>query len=135
MKNYKVIKGFGAAEKGDILTWDDEDELYKIEVDEEGSYRFLAIDASSAENFVKDGYLIELIDEPRDCGCCKECVCGKLAEIKDFVDGKLEEYEDNYNSMMEKYTNQEIPTCVKVEAETVYYNLSKLLTQIKEMLA
>ena len=36
--------------------------------------------------------------------------------------------------MMEKYNNQEIPACVKVEAETVYFNMCKLLNKIKEII-
>jgi hypothetical protein len=36
--------------------------------------------------------------------------------------------------MNEAYNDQEIPTCVKVEADTVYYNLTKVLNTIKDII-
>ena len=35
---------------------------------------------------------------------------------------------------MDKYSEGKVPPCVKLEAETVYYNLTKVLNKIKEEL-
>ena len=46
----------------------------------------------------------------------------------------VKQYDEDYNKVSEAYANQEIPTCVKVGAETVYYNMKKLLNKINSMI-
>ena len=45
-----------------------------------------------------------------------------------------EKYESNLKETNEKANKGEIQPCVKLEAETVYYNLNKVLNKIKDTL-
>ena len=45
----------------------------------------------------------------------------------------LQKYDSDLDEVLSKYNEGLIPTCVKVEAETVYYNMTKLLDKIKEL--
>ena len=57
----------------------------------------------------------------------------RLEAIKDFCDTMLQKYDSDLDEVLSKYNEGLIPTCVKVEAETVYYNMTKLLDKIKEL--
>ena len=50
----------------------------------------------------------------------------------DFKGG--EQYEKDNQEVTDKVANNELPYCVKVEADTVHANLTKVLTHIKDML-
>lgn len=60
------------------------------------------------------------------------CQCEKLNKVESLVDELIQQYEDDHNEVLKAYENKEIPTCMKVEAETVYFNMVKILKKIKE---
>ena len=43
-------------------------------------------------------------------------------------------YTKDYNELMKDYNEGNVQQCVKVEAETVYHNLNKVLNSIKDLL-
>jgi len=113
MLKYKVIKDFGSARKGDVLVNSVEDpQVFTMECsngDIEGdnySYRSMSISDDIADLYVEEGYLEEVEDN-------------KSTKVVDLID---------------KYSEGKVPPCVKLEAETVYYNLTKVLNKIKEEL-
>lgn len=117
---YKVVKEFACAKKGDIIEYNEEHDLYEFNIKEEGTTRFMCMDEETAEAFVEEGNLIK-IDENTT-----------IDRVLKLIEEMLEQYEEDRKDVIEKYNNQEIPTCVKVEADTVYYNLTKVLNRIKE---
>ena len=129
MKEYKVIKAFASALKGDTLSFDEEQGLYIMTVKEGDGGRYMAMDEECADSFVDKGYLMGYVVEEEGCNCCE-----KIDEVLEFIEDATNIYTKDYDSMMEKYNNQEIPACVKVEAETVYFNMCKLLNKIKEII-
>lgn len=131
MKEYKVIKEFGSAKKGDVLTYDKDCELYQFEIKEKGSNRFMCMDEETADEFVEQGNLICVSDEEDECTC--PC-CDKLDKLSEFVDTMIDQYENDHKEMNEKYGEGELPTCVKVEADTVYYNMTKILNKVKDII-
>jgi hypothetical protein len=58
----------------------------------------------------------------------------KLNKVNDFIDEKLQQYAKDHDALLGQYQEGELPLCAKVEADTVYFNLNKLLTKIKELI-
>lgn len=123
---YKVIKAFNDLEKGDVLNRT-EDDTFFIEKESQTEFgdKYFSIELSeeTAEILENDGYLLGMNDGDEEDS--------KLEEIKEYVDTLIDTYTNDFNSMMEAYNEGDIQTCVKVEAETVYHNLIKVLNSIK----
>lgn len=123
---YKVIKAFNDLEKGDVLNRT-EDDAFFIEKESQTEFgdKYFSIELSeeTAEILENDGYLLGMNNEDEEDS--------KLEEIKEYVDTLIDTYTNDFNSMMEAYNEGDIQTCVKVEAETVYHNLIKVLNSIK----
>lgn len=135
MKTYKVIKEFDNAKKGDIFT-ETEDGTYLMERNTEDnnvsscyesvirSYVSMELTEAAVAYYVAKGYLLEIKEED-------ENECGKLTEVADYINKLISTYESDHKAMLESFENGEVQPCVKVEAETVYYNLMKVLNSIK----
>ena len=63
MVQYKVVKEFACGKKGDILTWNDETEMFEFYFKDETSERALFMDKDTCDEYVDEGYLIVLDDE------------------------------------------------------------------------
>lgn len=128
MKQYKVIKAFACAKKGDILSYNEDSELWEFDIKDDSTQRFMCMDEETAESFVEEGNLLILKDEA-------ESICShqqKFDDLRKFIDVLINQYTEDNNTVAEKYADGEIQPCVKVEADTVYYNLIKVLNRIKE---
>lgn len=119
---YKVIKEFGSAKKGDVLVMD-ETGLVSFDITEGSSSRAMSMDCDTADDLCEKGYLLEL-DDTDD----------KISSTVEFIDNLLDTYKSNMQETNEKADKGEIQPCVKLEAETVYYNLNKVLNKIKDIL-
>ena len=131
MIQYKIIKNFEELTKGDVLVasnnlLDTYEISKKIVKDDYVATIVTTMDTEYAEQLVKDGYAIKLGDE-KSCSCS----CCKLKEVEDFIDLLMEQYEKDHNSLVESFEDGCLQPCVKVEADTVYYNMQKLLKAIK----
>lgn len=129
MKQYKVIKEFGCTQKGDILH-ENEEGLFELNVECDCSdcycSRNVCISSDVADTLVLAEYLEELsesYDEEQ-----------KLEEVLSFIDEKLEQYKDDHEALVEQYNEGAVPACVMTEADTVYFNLNKVLTAIKNII-
>ena len=133
MKNYKVIKEFASAQKGDMLTYNEDTNLYEFsmttENDSEKCSRYLCMDEETAEEFVESGNLLVIEDENEELSAID-----KLCALSDLVDTLEAQYKKDHDALVEAYNNQEIPTCVKVEADTVYFNMNQILKKVKEII-
>ena len=58
----------------------------------------------------------------------------KVNEISNFVETKIEQYTADHEALTEQYNEGDVPQCVKVEADTVYFNLIKVLNKIKDII-
>lgn len=130
---YKVIKPFGVAVKGDVFDNNEDPTTFEMLHTEEGdsiySECYMTIGTSEIEGYVTDGYLIK-VEEEEPC----QCDCQKLARVTTKVNELIEEYTDDYNRLKEEYEEGNVQQCVKVEAETVYTNMIKVLNCIKKIL-
>lgn len=133
MKNYKVIKEFASAQKGDMLTYNEDTNLYEFsmttENDSEKCSRYICMDEETAEEFVESGNLLVIEDEDKEISAID-----KLCALSDLVDTLEAQYKKDHDDLVEAYNNQEIPTCVKVEADTVYFNMNQILKKVKEII-
>ena len=132
MKQYKVIKEFGCAQKGDVLQ-ENEEGLFELTVECDCndcySSRSICVSSDIADTLALAGYL----EEFEEC----EPICPseeKLKEVLNFVDEKIEQYTADHEALTAQYNEGDVPQCVKVEADTVYFNLIKVLNKIKELI-
>lgn len=136
MKEYKVIKPFGNALKGDVFKQVEEgDDLYCMERYEDDdcvskdtekyikSWVSMELDDTTVMSLVNEGYLMLIQNE--------ENSSNKLDELKIFIESMISTYQKDYKNLMDSYNEGNVQPCVKVEAETVYYNLMKVLETIK----
>lgn len=132
MKTYKVIRPFNNAVKGDMFFCDPEydENVYQLERNEVNdgiqSTVYMEISKDIIDEFVKQGYLVECNEEDN------EVEETGLEKILQYVEGLINQYTEDYNNMIKSFEDGDIQPCVKVEAETVYYNLNKVLNSIKD---
>lgn len=128
---YKVIKEFGCAQKGDVLH-ENEEGLFELNVECDCSdcysSRSICISSDIAATLALAGYLEEF--EERVVSIAED----KLSEVLNFVDEKIEQYTADHEALTEQYNEGDVPQCVKVEADTVYFNLIKVLNKIKDII-
>lgn len=130
MKTYKVIKEFGCAQKGDVLQ-ENEEGLFELNVESDCSdcysSRSICISSDIANTLALAGYLEEFEEKVI-------CPIAKLNEVSNFVETKIEQYTEDHEALTAQYNEGDVPPCVKVEADTVYFNLIKVLNKIKEII-
>ena len=136
MEGYKVIKEFSFAEKGDVFTKVEDLNLWELQKSETKpemeTYTSMAFDSSTMDELAKKDYVIWFSEDKNDCCIC-DC-CDKLEEVKEYVNTLIDTYTKDYNELMKDYNEGNVQQCVKVEAETVYHNLNKVLNSIKDLL-
>ena len=130
MKTYKVIKEFGCAQKGDVLQ-ENEEGLFELSVecncDDCYCSRNICISSDIADTLATAGYLEEFEEEVK-------CPIAKINEVLNFVETKIEQYTEDHEALTVQYNEGDVPQCVKVEADTVYFNLIKVLNKIKDII-
>lgn len=128
---YKVIKEFGCAQKGDVLH-ENEEGLFELNVECDCSdcysSRSICISSDIATTLALAGYLEEF--EEMVVSIAED----KLSEVLNFVEEKIEQYTADHEALTEQYNEGDVPQCVKVEADTVYFNLLKVLNKIKDII-
>lgn len=140
MEGYKVIKEFSFAEKGDVFTKVEDLNLWELQKSETKpemeTYTSMAFDSSTMDELAKKDYVIwfgEEAEEDDNEDECERC-CDKLEKVKEYVNTLIDTYTKDYNELMKDYNEGNVQQCVKVEAETVYHNLNKVLNSIKDLL-
>lgn len=122
---YTVIKDFGSLRSGDVLEpCADCEDIYSCEYNDENTHRSAVIGKNILDSYLDEGYIKA---EEEDNSTVD------INKLNDFINEKLSQYEEDYNDMIKAYNEHKIPTCAKVEAETVYYNMQKLLNKFKEL--
>lgn len=122
---YKFNKDFGFFKTNDVLTWDEKLNAFTMEVKEDNGFRSAMIDEHTAEDLYSEG-IVSVGIEPKE---------DKVNNTVELIDTLLDQYEDDYKKVIKNYEAGKVQPCVKVEAETVYYNLTKVLNKIKDTLA
>lgn len=121
---YTFKKDFGFFKANDVLTWNEDVDAFTMDVEEGNSFRSAMIDERTVEDLRSEGLLVANAEPEND----------KINTTVEFIDSLLKQYEDDYKEVTQKYKEGKVQPCVKVEAETVYFNLTKVLNKIKEEL-
>lgn len=135
MKVYKVVKEFGNARKGDLFNETENGSFVMERIDNEEdisdnaeyavkSYVSVELSKSAIEFYVKEGFLQDLTPDGKECE--------KIKVLKEYIDTLIDTYNKDHKEMLEAFENGDVQPCVKVEAETVYFNLIKVLNSIKD---
>ena len=131
---YKVINPFASAKAGDIFTRDNETGSYIMKYDTSdvnfSSSRMMCVTENVMRNYAKKGYLkeVEVVDTEKEQNC-KD----KIEKLRTFILSLKNTYTQRNESMQKKYEAGKIPTCQKVEHDTVHFNLMKLLDNIYQI--
>lgn len=120
MSDYKVIKDCGLLKKGDRLFWDESLEAYTLDESKEGCERSIMINDKLAEDLCKEGFLTTVATDKT-----------VIEDTVEFIDNLVGQYKDDLLEVQNKFEKGEVQPCVKVESETVLYNLIKLANSIK----
>lgn len=124
---YKFTKDYGFFKAGDILNWDENINAFTLDVETENGFRAAMLDERTAEDIYDQGFLSASIEPKNEA----DETINKTVEL---IDSLLDTYANDYKEMKDKADKGEVQPCVRVEAETVYYNLNKVLTKIKDTL-
>ena len=122
-KKIKIIKDIDnfAQRKGAIFIAKDGCNEYVNKGNNGDMSWIVSLDIATVAYYIENGYAIRLSDE-----------CEKLEAVKERVENMIKQYTIDHNNMLQSFENGEVQPCVKVEAETVYYNLIKVLNNILE---
>lgn len=120
MSDYKVSKDCGLLKKGDQLFWDESLKSYTLDESKEGYERFIMINDKLAEDLCKEGFLTTVATDKT-----------VIEDTVEFIDNLVGQYKDDLLEVQNKFEKGEVQPCVKVESETVLYNLIKLANSIK----
>lgn len=121
---YTFKKDFGFFKANDVLTWNEDIDAFTMDVEDGNSFRSAMIDERTVEDLRLEGLLVANAEPEND----------KINTTVEFIDSLLKQYEDDYKEVTQKYKEGKVQPCVKVEAETVYFNLTKVLNKIKQEL-
>lgn len=124
---YEFTKDYGFFKAGDILNWDEDINAFTLDVETENGFRAAMLDERTAKDIYDQGFLSAGIESTSEA----DETINKTVEL---IDSLLDTYANDYKEMKDKADKGEVQPCVRVEAETVYYNLNKVLTKIKDTL-
>ena len=143
VESYKIIKDKGALKAGEFVNWVSKDECFTYEHEDSTDNYYSSITVRLTPNlinkYLSEGVIVPVNDEynaedePCDCCNCDKCEA-KLKELKRTLASLKNTYNQRAESVRKKYNDDKIPTCVKVEHDTVYFNLMKLIKHIEDIL-
>lgn len=129
---YKVIKPFGCAEVDDMFHYNKEHNLFTMDVENSTKhtyvYKNMEISANVIENYVKAGLLEPTKEESINDGS------DKLKKVYTEIKRLQNKYNQRNKVVEEKYAAGKMPTCQKVEHDTVYFNLMKVLNKFESII-
>lgn len=129
---YKVIKPFGCAEVDDVFSYNKENENFIMSsektTDNTYSAKSMVISANVIDNYTKAGLLSPTKEDKIDNNSDK--VKKLYTEIKRLQN----KYNQRNKVVEEKYEAGKMPTCQKVEHDTVYFNLMKVLNKFESII-
>ena len=124
IKQVKLSKGLFGYDEDMILTIDESGDFYKYTVEKsDGAFNMsynVSVPAEVIESLIASGDV--------------EVVNTTIADAINFINEKIEEYKQGIIDANKDYNNGLLQPCVKVELETVNYNMIKVLSKVRELL-
>lgn len=133
MKQYKVVKEFGCAKKGDIFNESTEG-YFEMDSTSECvdmySNRNMCVSSDIISTLLDAQFIEEFKSETEEETFAQD----KLTSISNFINEMKKQYEQDHQNLINEYNEGNLPACVKVEADTVYFNMNKVLTKIENLI-
>ena len=133
MKQYKVVKEFGCAKKGDIFN-ESAEGYFEMDSTSECvdmySNRNMCVSSNIINTLLNAQFIEELKSETEKETFAQD----KLTSISNFINEMKKQYEQDHQNLINEYNEGNLPACVKVEADTVYFNMNKVLTKIEDLI-
>ena len=132
---YKVIKPFGTLKVGDVLKLDGD--IFKFEnelstgMNDFYSFTRVAFNMDMAEEYAKSG-LLEPISNTKDPN--DDNSLNKIKKVAQLIAQLKNTYNQRKANIEKKYNDGKIQTCLKVEHDTVYFNMMKLLNKFEAII-
>lgn len=131
-EEYIVLKPFSGLKINDKLVYSEESGKYIFTKEESSDHAYFSsyteLSPLLAENYEKSGHLGKI--EPETSSKDSDI----LNKIIDFINESKEKYESRNIKIKGKYDAGKIPSCMKVEHDTVYFNMMKLLNKIESII-
>lgn len=128
-KQYQVVKDWLGFKPGTILTSRKNKAIYELtNIDKGEHYTTTAIVCLNGTD------LRELIENNTLSPVGASFKLNKLSQIKMFINILKTKYDERKQAIEKQYEDKKIPTCVKVEHDTVYFNLMKVLNKIESII-
>ena len=124
VKQVKLKKGLFGYDEDMIFTMDESGDFYRYNVEKSDGAFSMSYNASVPTE------VIESLIVSGDV----EVVNTTIADAINFINEKIEEYKAAITEANKDYNDGLLQTCVKVELETVNYNMIKVLSKVKELL-
>ena len=124
VKQVKLKKGLFGYDEDMIFTMDESGDFYRYNVEKSDGAFSMSYNASVPTE------VIESLIASGDV----EVVNTTTADVINFINERIEEYKATITEANKDYNNGLLQTCVKVELETVNYNMIKVLSKVKELL-
>ena len=124
VKQVKLKKGLFGYDEDMIFTMDESGDFYRYNVEKSDGAFSMSYNASVPTE------VIESLIASGDV----EVVNTTIADAINFINERIEEYKATITEANRDYSNGLLQTCVKVELETVNYNMIKVLSKVRELL-
>nr|DAH77760.1 MAG TPA: hypothetical protein [Caudoviricetes sp.] len=132
IKEYKVIKPFGCADVDDVFSYNEKSENFVMNSEkttkEVYTAKSMAISANVIDNYVKADLLSPINNDK------EEVFNSKLKRLYVEIKRLQNKYNQRNRVVAEKYKAGKMPTCQKVEHDTVYFNLMKVLNKFESII-
>lgn len=129
MKEYRVIKEFGCAKVNDVFSYREDVDAYWMSAEEDNTSRSMMLSVNYINSLAEDGFL----EEFKEADSEEVLATMKIEVIKRLIEELKKKYEARNKKVQSKYDAGKMMTCVKVEHDTVNYNLMKLLNQFEKI--
>lgn len=133
MKQYKVVKEFGCAKKGDIFN-ESAEGYFEMDSTSECVDMYSSRNMCVSSNIISALLGAQFIEELKSETEEKTHTQDKLTSISNFINEMKKQYEQDHQNLINEYNEGNLPACVKVEADTVYFNMNKVLTKIEDLI-
>ena len=124
IKQVKLSKGLFGYDEDMIFTIDESGDFYRYCVEKSDGAFTMSYNTSVPTE------VIESLIASGDVEVVNTTITGAI----DFINEKIEEYKKIITDANRDYNNGLLQTCVKVELETVNYNMIKVLSKVRELL-
>lgn len=130
ISKYKVIKPFGVLKAGDILTLDNDMYVFTDEKASDSENYYSQVNVAMSSNMVEDYAKSGLIEAV----ACEYKTDDKIVKLRNLIAQLKNTYNQRKRNIEKKYNDGKIQTCVKVEHDTVYFNMMKLLNKFEAII-